>query len=299
MSVPAGKEHEQADGSSEITRLIEETGNESFKVEAEVRGGEAPCAILRFVGSLTNRDSRVLRNLLGYLNRKPVKIVILDLSRVAQIDSTPLAALLMFVKERESMRYALACALVLNGPSVHEKMKTLGIAPLFEIFENLQEAEYNLGLSGGQSFSKRFKKHALNIQAKVKLITSQPRAAVVTLFGHIQEPEAEYLSWLLRQICRRGARSVVIDVSGISYANTPAYGVLVGAARIWHEAYGKSCIALAGLNAGIKRTIELLGIQNHFVITTTVEKACRILKGDSVSKFSHPTKKAYRPSRRL
>jgi anti-anti-sigma factor len=278
---------------------LENVSNESFKVEAEVKGGESSCAILRFEGPLTNRDSRVLGQLLRQLNRKPVETIILDLTSVTQIDSASLAAFLMFAKERESLRYALACALVLKGAVVLEKIKTLGIAPLFEIFGSMQEAEYNLGLAGGSEEGEEHDAAGLNIKARVKLITSSPRAAILTLSGYIQEKEAQYLSWLLRQVGRRGARHVILDLSGISYANSSALGVLVSTARIWSEAYGECCVALAGANMSLMRTLDLLGVQKHFVISSTVKKARRILRGDMLSEAPRGAKKLPHPSGRL
>ena len=294
-----GREDNVKSGFAEFKQAFQAGDARAFQVEAEVSSGQTSSAVLQFEGSLTNRDARVLKRLLGPLNRRPVEMVILDLTGIVQIDSTPLAALLMFVKEREPMQHALACALVLNGPTVLEKIKTLGLMPLFEIFESLKEARYNLGLDkhpAGNGDAKWPAEGELNMTARVKLITASPRTAIVTLAGFMQEKEAEYLSWILRQVGRRGARHVIIDVSGISYANSPALGVLVSTARIWQEAYEENCVALAGPDASLIRTLKLLGVERLFTIASTVRNARDALMGDSLTESPRTGR---RPSRQI
>lgn len=278
-------------GDLEIEALAAVT--DSFWVQAEVWGETGSCVMLRFSGALKNRDSRVLGRLLRHVNRRSTETVILDLTHVTRIDSTPLAALLMFTKEREPMDYALACVMVLNGPAVLDKLKTLGLAPLFEIYDSMEEAEYNLGMIPGLAGRKLHDTSGLNLKIRVKMVTSSPRTAIVKLSGYIQEKEADHLSRMFRQLRRRGARHVVVDVSGVSYANSPALGVLVSAGRVWKEVYDEHCIALAGVNIALARTLRLLGVEKLFVTASTVGKARRMLKGDELAEI--PRRR--RPSR--
>jgi anti-anti-sigma factor len=274
-------------------------GTDTFKVAAEIRGGESHCAILKFTGSLTNRDARVLRRLLDPLNRRPIETVILDLSGIVQIDSTPLGTLLMFVKERETMKYALACALVPGSGAVSDKLEMLGLTPLFEVYGSVQDAQYELGVAAGPKGAEWHDARGLNVTAMVKLATSSPRTATVTLTGYIQHKEAEYISWLLRGLSRRRARCVILDLSGVSYANSPAFGVLVSTARAWEEAYGELCVALAGASAGLLHTLDLLGVKKHFLIATTVEKARRLFAHEALPEIPPARKTPSRPMREL
>ncbi len=299
MAIPPGAEQSEPSEADEITRELEAVGLDSFEVEAEVKGKGASCVILRFSGPMANKDGRILRRLLAPLNRRPVEVVILDLTGVTQIDSTPLASLLLFAREREPMEYALACALVLRGHVVLDKIKTLGLSPLFEIFGSLEEAEYNLGLSGWPGAKKGREKEKLNLEARVKLVPSKPRTAIVTLTGYVQQREAEYLSWVLRQAGRRGARHLIIDVSGVTYANSPALGVLVGASRIWQENYGECCVALAGPNVRLTSTIRLFGVEKFFVVTGTVAQARDIFKAGEVTRLARPARTLRRPKQRI
>ncbi len=273
MAVPHNPQYARSGSSPEAGSAFEITGSDTCHIEAEVRAGETPCAILTFKGALTNRDARFLGRLLASLNRRPMEVVILDLSNINQIDSTPLAALLMFVKEREPMLHALSCALVTSGPPVLDKIKTLGLAPLFEIFESIQEAAYSLGIAPGLGGAEARDACKLNMRAKVKMVTSMPRTAIIYLAGYMQEMEAQYLSWLLRQVGRRGARRLIVELSGVSYANWPALSVLVKAARAWQQAYGDACVALVGASVSIIRTLKMLGIEKYFLTAPTVGKA--------------------------
>ncbi len=257
----------------EAGRKSGEAGTDAFEVTVERRGTETHCAILRFKGAIINKDARVLRRLLDQLNVRPTEVVILDLSGIVQVDSTPLATLLMFVKERETMKYALACALVLGGGAIRDKLEVLGLMPLFEVYDSLREAQYELGMSPGAAGAEWYDASKLNLAAMVKLVTSSPRTATITLTGYIQHKEAEYLSWLLRRLSRRGARHVIIDLSGVTYANSPAFGVLVSSARAWEDAYGERCFALAGTTPSLMHTLDLLGVKKHFLIAGTAEKA--------------------------
>lgn len=274
-------------------------GTDTFKVTADIRAGETHCAILRFAGSLTNKDARVLRRLLDPLNRRPIETVILDLSDITQIDSTPLATLLMFVKERETMKYALACALVLGDGGVRDKLEMLGLMPLFEVYRSVQDAQYELGVSAGSKGAEWYDARGLNVTAMVKLVTSSPRTATVTLTGYIQHKEAEYISWLLRGLSRRRARCVILDLSGVSYANSPAFGVLVSTARAWAEAYGELCVALVGSSPGLLHTLDLLGVKKHFLIAATVEKARRLFAHEALPEMPPTRRRPSRPMQKL
>lgn len=276
----------------------EATGSDTFKVTAEEKRVGTHCAILKFRGALTNKDARALRRLLEPLNRRPTEIVILDLSGIVQIDSTPLATLLMFVKERETMKYALACGLVLGDRMVRDKLRMLGLMPLFEVYRSLQEAQYELGVSQGSTGLEWHDAEGLNVAAMVKLVTSSPRTATVTLTGYIQYKEAEYLSWLLRRLSKRGARRIIIDLSGVSYANSPAFGVLVSTARAWEEAYGEPCVALAGTSPSLMHTLQLLGVEKHFLIAATVEKARNLFVHEILPEVPPTRKRPSRPMRR-
>jgi anti-anti-sigma factor len=138
----------------------------------------------------------------------------------------------------------------------------------------------------------------LNVSAMVKLVTSSPRRATVTLSGYIQYKEAEYLSWLLRRLSKRGAHYVIIDLSGVSYANSPAFGVLVSTARAWEEAYGEHCVALAGTSPGLLHTLELLGVEKHFLMTGTVEKAQKLFAKEVLPEVPAARKRPSRPMRK-
>lgn len=296
MGAESGPEQAAASQAIEIMQALDVVPAPSFHVKADLKGGKKSWVVLKFRGSLVNRDARVLERVLHSLNRKPIGIAILDLTRVTRIDAAPLAALLLFARKRESMPYALACALVLSGSAVFDKIKVLGLAPLFEVFGSLQEAEYSLGLTAGRKSG--LSRGKRNVSARVKLTTSTPRTAIVTLKGYLQESEAEYLSWLLRQAGRRGARHIIIDVSGISYANSPALGVLVNTARIWQEAYGEVCVGLAGVNTSLICTFKLLGIGNFFVIANTVEKVRDALRANLSSEATHAANTPSQPKQR-
>jgi anti-anti-sigma factor len=283
----------------EAERGPQDIGSDAFRVTTERKENGVHCAIFRFSGALTNKDARILRRLLDPLNRRPIEIVILDLSGIVQIDSTPLATLLMFVKERETMKYALACALVLGERGVRDKLEMLGLLPLFEIYESVEEAQYELGVSPGATGMEWYDAAGLNAAVMVKLVTSSPRTATMTLTGYIQYREAEYLSWLLRRLSRRGARYVIIDLSGVSYANSPAFGVLVSTARAWEEAYGEPGVALAGASPGIMHTLELLGVKRHFLIAPTVEKARRLFVQEVLPEVPPTRRRPSRPMQKL
>jgi len=281
-----------SDGRSEeeqpldVSDLLHSARATSFRLKAEMHNSKPSFAIMHFAGAFENRDARVLRNVLAALNRRSYETVILDLSGVARIGSTSLAALLMFVKERESLKNALACPLVLPDKSVREKVATLGLAPLFEIFESLDDAVYVLGFAPDGKSAGFAKSGSSNMNARVKMLTSTPRTAIVTLAGYIQELEAGHLSWLFRQVGKREARNIIIDTAGLSYVNLSAIRVLMSVARIWFEAYGERCVAFAGANLRVRNMIGMFGGSQYYHVAENVEKAKKLLRRANLSQRS-------------
>jgi len=82
---------------------------------------------------------------------------------------------------------------------------------------------------------------------------------------------------------------MIIDLSRISYANWPALEVLMSASLVWRKAYLTDCVAIAGANANVRRSMKLLGIERFFIMANSVAEAREAL---SASVPSEPVRES-------
>jgi anti-sigma B factor antagonist len=96
---------------------------------------------------------------------------------------------------------------------------------------------------------------------------------VVSVVGEIDVATAPQLRDRLRERTPPGAEVVVVDLLDVTFLDSTALGVLVGALKRSREAGGD--LRLAINQPRIRKVFEITGLTGVFSIHTTVEDACR------------------------
>lgn len=94
---------------------------------------------------------------------------------------------------------------------------------------------------------------------------------VVAVSGEIDVATAPQLRECLHQVIARGDATVVLDLLGVTFLDSTALGVLVGALKRCRELGGELHIVVA--DPRIMKIFEITGLTSVFTIADTVRAA--------------------------
>lgn len=271
-------EETKSDGAS----LNKHTGTKlviPFQVEADMRKGPPSSAVIKLHGTIEANQNRLISRILTPLHKANVKHMIIDFSDVPQIEPAPLQTLVQFARERKEAGMQHPCSLTGLRLAVVEVIKKSKPGKVFVVYKHLHDAIKSLKLKGlPDLYVAGTKPSGLNMRVMVKVVPHGGRVALVTPYGYIQQQEADLLGKVLRRVSLMEIRNVVIDMGGISYANSHALGSLLNCATAWQKVYGRKAVALAGTKPGIKMALTTLGIKNSTFICENVDDALKVLE---------------------
>jgi anti-sigma B factor antagonist len=99
---------------------------------------------------------------------------------------------------------------------------------------------------------------------------------VVTVQGDLDLASAPDLKWALGDLQAAGARHVVIDLAKVSFIDSTALGVLVGAQRALDTGIR---MAIACNEENVLRIFELTGLDCMFEIVSTLDEGLEYVQG--------------------
>jgi anti-sigma B factor antagonist len=105
--------------------------------------------------------------------------------------------------------------------------------------------------------------------------TLAPGHELVSLCGEVDIYTAPRLKEHLVKVLDEGATGVVVDLSGVTFIDSTALGVLIGAVRRLHEADGRMALVVA--TRPVERVLKLTGLDRVFTIHATRDAAVAAL----------------------
>jgi anti-sigma B factor antagonist len=99
---------------------------------------------------------------------------------------------------------------------------------------------------------------------------------VLSVEGDLDLSSAPDLKWALGDLQASGARHIVVDLAKVSFIDSTALGVLVGAQRALDQGIR---MAVACRDENVLRIFELTGLDCMFEIVGTVEEALEYVQG--------------------
>ena len=90
---------------------------------------------------------------------------------------------------------------------------------------------------------------------------------VISVTGEIDVATAPQLRECLHRVIARGQATVVLDLLGVTFLDSTALGVLVGALKRCRELGGELHIVVS--DARIKKIFEITGLNTIFAIVST------------------------------
>ena len=93
---------------------------------------------------------------------------------------------------------------------------------------------------------------------------------VLAVEGELDLASAPNLKWELAEAMRAKAKRIVLDMSGVTFIDSTALGVLVGAQRNLEPGHR---LAIAGARPDVHAVFELTGLDATFEIHGTLEQA--------------------------
>jgi anti-sigma B factor antagonist len=103
---------------------------------------------------------------------------------------------------------------------------------------------------------------------------------LVTVVGELDLASAPDLKWALSDALGSGAVQLVVDLSEVTFIDSTALGVLVGARR--HLRPGAR-MAIAGMAPTVLNIFELTGLDSTFEMFATVEEALASMRGSEAA----------------
>jgi anti-anti-sigma factor len=97
---------------------------------------------------------------------------------------------------------------------------------------------------------------------------------VVAPFGRIDTTTSAALDDALRQVVDRGARSLLVDLSGVEYISSAGLRVFLILAKRTRDLGGR--LVLCGLGQPVRQVFQLAGFLPLFTIATTRERASEL-----------------------
>lgn len=118
----------------------------------------------------------------------------------------------------------------------------------------------------------------------MKLVTAQDgRGTVVLASGRLDAAGADHLSKLLEDLLREGERTVHVDLSGVTYASTPALRALAQAYQNFSALRGEFRVLQP--SPGIRESLDLTGLSERVLLET---------RGPAIAKISRPSSAGFR-----
>jgi anti-sigma B factor antagonist len=96
------------------------------------------------------------------------------------------------------------------------------------------------------------------------------RTSVITVVGDLDLATAPQLKWMLLDAIEEGRSHLILDLSGASFMDSTALGVLVGVNRNLEDG---GVLAIVCAHPGLLQIFELSGMDGLFAISPTLEDA--------------------------
>jgi anti-anti-sigma regulatory factor len=273
---------------------VEESGSQMsipFQIEADMRKGPPSSAVIRLHGDIGDKQNQLLERITDPLLKARIDYAVVDMCDVLSISPGPIKTLVDFAVQRKKNGVKQICALSSMRPAVVKAIRALKPPKVFTPYKELRDATKSLKLRGlPDMYVAGTRPAELNMRVMVKVIPRGARVAVVSPYGYIQQAEAELLAKILRRVSLMQAQNVIIDMSGVSYANSHALGSLLSCASAWEKVYGSKGVALTGMKAGIRLSLTALGASRVAFVCDSVDEALSNL--DSSMEEPPPAKAA-------
>jgi len=104
--------------------------------------------------------------------------------------------------------------------------------------------------------------------------------SVLNVEGELDLAAAPSLKWALADIVQAGATQLVVDLSRVTFIDSTALGVLVGAHR---SLSAGARLAIACRHPDVLNIFELTGLDATFDIFPTLEDALAYARGDAIA----------------
>ena len=131
-----------------------------------------------------------------------------------------------------------------------------------------QVAEHGSGSAEGSKLAFAVSERALD-----------EHASVLNVEGELDLAAAPSLKWALTDVLRAGATQLVVDLSRVTFIDSTALGVLVGAHR---SLTAGARMAIACRHPDVLNIFELTGLDATFDIFPTFEDALAYARGDAI-----------------
>lgn len=106
------------------------------------------------------------------------------------------------------------------------------------------------------------------------------QTTLITVAGELDLSTAPQLKWMLEDVESEGERHVVVDLSEVSFIDSTALGVLVGAQRGLHPGMR---LAIVCAQESVRRIFELTGLDGVFEIVSTLHDALGYVQGSTTA----------------
>jgi anti-anti-sigma factor len=110
------------------------------------------------------------------------------------------------------------------------------------------------------------------------------KASIVTVDGVVDEKMARDLRSQLQKISEAETVYVIFDMSLTQFLSSTGMGLIVAFANEHQKKYGTGSVVLAGLSDHIKRTMDVLGLLDLFIVVPDREKALKLCSSDDDKK---------------
>lgn len=261
---------------------VEKSGSQTsipFQIEADMRKGPPSSAVIRLHGDIGEKQNQLLERITAPLLKARIDYAVVDMSDVLSMAPEPIKTLVDFAVQRKKNGVKQICALSSMRPAVVKAIRALKPPKVFTPYKELRDATKSLKLRGLPDMYVAGTRPAdLNMRVMVKVIPRGARVAVVSPYGYVQQAEAELLAKILRRVSLMQAQSVIVDMSGVSYANSHALGSLLSCASAWEKVYGSKGVALTGMKAGIRLALTALGASRVAFVCDSVDEALSSLE---------------------
>jgi anti-sigma B factor antagonist len=106
------------------------------------------------------------------------------------------------------------------------------------------------------------------------------RTSVLNVEGELDLAAAPSLKWALADVMQAGTTQLVVDLSRVTFIDSTALGVLVGAHR---SLSAGARLAIACQHPDVLNIFELTGLDATFDIFPTLEDALAFARGDAIA----------------
>lgn len=100
---------------------------------------------------------------------------------------------------------------------------------------------------------------------------------VVTLEGVLDTKSARELRKIFEDVEEEGIVTVVLDLTQTEFASSTAIGTMVAFTNQHQRKYGNGSVIICGLNRNIRRSLEVLGLLDIFLVVETLKDAFKLM----------------------